>query len=212
MTFIAAGSESNRKLARWWSIVNEFDYEIEYVQGKSNIVADALSRLTIGSTVFSGETLELELPVSYTIKEKTCDYCAEEFDWCDKCGKRMCLICELGSPSHLPFLYCKSCAGQLDSKDPTMNLPLLRLLVGDEPKDVLVDVGYEKLAALQGVCENYSVTEGRLWKHFKDRLKEIPSVAKRAELLTDIHTTGGHVGVMKLYHMARSLYYWPGLM
>ena len=52
------------------------------------------------------------------------------------------------------------------------------LLVGDEPKDVLVDVGYEKLAAPQGVCDSYSATGSQLWKHFKDRLKEIPSAAK----------------------------------
>ena len=48
LTFITAGSEANQKLARWWSIVNEFDYELEYLKGKSNLVADALSRLTIG--------------------------------------------------------------------------------------------------------------------------------------------------------------------
>jgi hypothetical protein len=93
-----------------------------------------------------------------------------------------------------------------------MNIALLRILVGDEPKHVIADIGYEKLVALQNVCENYKVIGGQLWKHFKDRVKEVPSVAKRRELLADIHTTGGHVGVMKLYHMARSLYYWPGLM
>jgi hypothetical protein len=48
LIFINSGHETNRKLARWWSIVNEFDYELEYVKGKSNVVADALSRLTCG--------------------------------------------------------------------------------------------------------------------------------------------------------------------
>jgi hypothetical protein len=48
LTFINSGHETNRKLARWWSIVNEFDYELQYVKGKSNVVADALSRLTVG--------------------------------------------------------------------------------------------------------------------------------------------------------------------
>ena len=28
LTFISSGHESNRKLARWWSIINEFDYEL----------------------------------------------------------------------------------------------------------------------------------------------------------------------------------------
>lgn len=49
-------------------------------------MADALSRLTIGNTVFNGETLELELPVSYNVEEEQCTFCTDEFDWCDKCG------------------------------------------------------------------------------------------------------------------------------
>ena len=97
--------------------------------------------------------MELEIPVSYNVEdEQECEYCADEFDWCDKCGNRMCLVCELGSPSHLPFLYCKSCVGNLDSKDPTMNLILLRILVGEETKQIIADVGYEKFARLQNVC------------------------------------------------------------
>ena len=44
------------------------------------------------------------------------------------------------TPSHLPFVYCKEC--QLDSKEPTMNISLLRLL-NDDPKDkLLAEIGY----------------------------------------------------------------------
>lgn len=42
-------------------------------------------------------------------------------------------------------------------------------------------------------------------------MKQVPSVAKREQILKDIHETGGHVGVTKTYQMARSLYWWPGL-
>lgn len=38
--------EHNKKLARWWMALQEFDYRLEYLAGKSNLVADGLSRLT----------------------------------------------------------------------------------------------------------------------------------------------------------------------
>jgi hypothetical protein len=46
LSFVQAGSEGNRKLARWWSILSEFNFSLEYLAGRSNLVADCLSRLT----------------------------------------------------------------------------------------------------------------------------------------------------------------------
>jgi hypothetical protein len=42
-------------------------------------------------------------------------------------------------------------------------------------------------------------------------MREIPSPRKRSDLLKEVHTSGGHVGVMKLYNMVRTIYYWPYL-
>ena len=66
--------------------MNEFDYSIEYVAGKSNLVADALSRLATSGYMMEGENLELCVPrVLHTGQE--CGLCDDEFDWCDKCGE-----------------------------------------------------------------------------------------------------------------------------
>ena len=46
LSFLHYGSESNRKLARWWSELQSFNCSIEYVKGKSNLVPDCLSCLT----------------------------------------------------------------------------------------------------------------------------------------------------------------------
>lgn len=51
--------------------------------------------------------------------------------------------------------------------------------------------------------ERYEVVGGVLYRVFKDSLKEIPAVYKRTEILKDLHLAGGHVGIMKLYHMVR---------
>ena len=46
LTFVKQGSETNRKLARWWMELQEFNYELEYITSKTNFVADCLSRMT----------------------------------------------------------------------------------------------------------------------------------------------------------------------
>nr|KAG5687721.1 hypothetical protein BaRGS_030301 [Batillaria attramentaria] len=37
--------DTNRKLLRWSLELQEFDYEVKYVRGEANVLADALSRL-----------------------------------------------------------------------------------------------------------------------------------------------------------------------
>lgn len=60
----------------------------------------------------------------------------------------MCLVCGINSPSELPFIYCKECCKNLDARDPTMDIAMLRLLVGENPKDVLARHGYDDFVRL----------------------------------------------------------------
>lgn len=125
LTFINSGHSANRKLARWWSIINEFNYELEYVKGKSNAVADALSRLTVGQLMFENESLELNTSHRVMNSTTSCGCIDALEDECDLCGETVCFGCELATPSNLQFVYCHKCASKLDPKDPTMNIPLL---------------------------------------------------------------------------------------
>ena len=49
LSFVKAGSEHNRKLARWWAELQNYNVRVEYLPGKKNVVADTLSRLTTAS-------------------------------------------------------------------------------------------------------------------------------------------------------------------
>ena len=49
LSFVKSGGEHNRKLARWWAELQEFNVTVEYFPGKQNIVADTLSRFTTAS-------------------------------------------------------------------------------------------------------------------------------------------------------------------
>ena len=65
----------------------------------------------------------------------------------------MCFGCQLATPDHLPFVYCKGCVDQMDPKDPTMNVQLLRLLVGDAKEELLAELGYDRFFKLVEVSK-----------------------------------------------------------
>ena len=44
LTYLFDQSNLNVRQARWLTTINEFDFEIRYIKGKENRVADALSR------------------------------------------------------------------------------------------------------------------------------------------------------------------------
>lgn len=49
LTFTLSPKNNNAKLKRWKAYIEEHDYEMKYKPGKSNVVADALSRIQINS-------------------------------------------------------------------------------------------------------------------------------------------------------------------
>lgn len=50
LTFSLSPKNTNAKLKRWKAYLEEHDYQIEYKPGKSNVVADALSRIVLSMT------------------------------------------------------------------------------------------------------------------------------------------------------------------
>lgn len=56
LTYALSYKNSNSKMKRWKSILEEYDYTITYKPGKQNIVADALSRLETGINSLSVAT------------------------------------------------------------------------------------------------------------------------------------------------------------
>lgn len=48
--------EPNAKLTRWKIRLSEYYFDIKYIKGKENQVADALSRITIEQTFFGEAT------------------------------------------------------------------------------------------------------------------------------------------------------------
>lgn len=65
--------------------------------------------------------------------------------------------------------------------------------------------------ALDRIASKYVLIGDLLYRVYRDTTKEVPSVKRRDAILRELHDAGGHVGVTKVYRMARMYYYWPGL-
>lgn len=104
-------------------------------------------------------------------------------DECDIFGQTMCFGCQLATPAHLPFVYCKNCVDRLDPKDPTMNIHLLRLLNDDSKGELLAECGYDEFFKLVEFSKQYRIASDTLFRVFSDRVLEIPSVRKRKEIV-----------------------------
>ena len=100
---------------------------------------------------------------------------------------------------------------RLDAKDPSQNIPLLKVLNNVDRAALIDEYGYDKYASLVGFGKSFKLVGDKLCKVVGGNLREVPSVTRRAALLRETHAAGGHVGVMKLYHMTRSMFYWPNL-
>ncbi len=56
LTFLA--SDPSAKVIRWMMAVQDYDFDIAYIPGEDNIVADAFSRLCAKDTPEEGENIE----------------------------------------------------------------------------------------------------------------------------------------------------------
>jgi hypothetical protein len=118
LSFVKAGGHENRKLARWWAILQSYNFTIEYVPGKTNVVADALSRLSTAKENIMEDTLSFH----YQIEGGSCKECGGVLDdtyrECAKCGGKVHEDCCSADHLGLVFFYCNTCLPILDWRDP----------------------------------------------------------------------------------------------
>ncbi len=110
-------------------VLQEFDYKVTYVEGKANVVADALSRLTTNREVVPvEESLSDVVAMAVETSVGACSKCDYEFDKCGLCGVDKCCECN-STNKDLPAVYCDACRKKLDVSDPIQDVSLMEYLV-----------------------------------------------------------------------------------
>lgn len=75
----------------------------------------------------------------------------------------------------------------------------------------MAKLGVEKFQQFTQIGDRFALINGTLYLKEGKQLREIPSICRRREILKDLHEVGGHVGIGKLYNMAKGYYYWKHL-
>lgn len=184
----------SRRQARWMELMQQYDFNIVYIKGHQNSVADALSR-----TNFTDADSELEA------------WRMTPFDCLDELEVPVCAI--LTPDTYSPF----SAVQNLTIKTtmpmaPVDTAAVLQVSPDDELYNAIVQ-GYE----LDSWCEKALntqmdglVKQGHLL-FYKGRLV-IPHTGNiRETILSLAHNTLGHFGFDKTYAALKDAFYWPGM-
>ena len=86
---------------------------------------------------------------------------------CSCCGRIFDSEAELCTETWLPFVYCSRCL-QRNNTDVTTNLDLLKVLVAQDGKQLIADIGVERFFELEKQAEQFEVVGDVLYKIFKD--------------------------------------------
>ncbi|KAJ3567660.1 hypothetical protein NP233_g6218 [Leucocoprinus birnbaumii] len=184
----------SRRQARWMELLQQYDFEIVYVKGEDNAVADALSRTNFEET---------------SIEADTWKHCPN--DYIDELEIPVCAVLE--APKISPWETVKSLR---DGSDRVATLEPVMAVMTISPEDELrkaIVQGYQEDSwckkALETKMDNLTI-EGNLL-FYKGRLI-IPRVGQvRETILSLAHKALGHFGFDKTYETLRESFYWPGM-
>jgi hypothetical protein len=208
---------ANSRLTRWAMFLQPFRIKIEHRSGKSNVVADCLSRI-------DWQAVEQEEADSLKTQANAPTVAAAA-----PCKERVCIEFDVedGSPFVCPVLSDAEVVQQMqlpDTNDFRAALPTCAdfapmynyLLSGTLPTD-------EKHARrLIYESENYVLEDGLLWFLYTPRTRKLDRAYTfverlcvprkfQAQIAIGLHDNNLHLGFQRLYATARMRYYFPNM-
>ncbi|KAF7785204.1 hypothetical protein Agabi119p4_1369 [Agaricus bisporus var. burnettii] len=180
----------SRQQARWTELLQQYDFDIVYIKGSENAVADALSRTTFTNAQSEIDTWRMT-----------------NFDVLEELEVPVCSLLT-PSPSS-PFSVVKSLVSSLEQ---TVIAPIMEITQDDELFLSIVD-GYTTDSwcrkALDTKMDNLELRNRLLY--YKGCLV-IPRTNNLPHTLASLaHNALGHFGFDKTYAAMRKTFYWPGM-
>jgi hypothetical protein len=195
--------------SRWKDVIANFDFDIEYIEGPTNAVADGLSRRSdhqhsselLGGTkpiIPSGSINSLQqLPHRHT------NFKHEPSRGGTRQTNKALILCSIFTQQQL-----------LESKKSTVNTAsiatsLVDQLVAAAASDMEYQVELNQPTGAHH--DSYQVKDGRLY--YKDRLVVPNDNVLRTRILAECHDSavGGHIGKDRTIEQVKRRFYWKGM-
>ena len=241
LTYLKTQSSLSPRQIRWLDYLSRFNYDVSHIEGKTNVVADALSRyysdFNETDKVSEHQYVNVDVRVDPDCETLSLDRTSEVTE-----ARRIAAIrrsdrlqekhdprnAETTEPEKAPSIkpptFDESDTGVLDSHTDGKSL---RDIVEDD-KDILplIKRGYEgdktfsKILEHPGAHPRFGVQDGLIWT--KNQLRRdvicVPYNAMKdgrrlIEVIIDhAHTIMGHFGQYKTSQYVRRTYWWPSMM
>jgi len=203
--------EPSPRILRWQTLLSEFDFNIEYIKGKTNQVADFLSRNPTENV--NNEDIEYDIK---SLFENSIDS-DEKFVISDFIVNKYRSQIRIMKNKVKTFetLYNKYKIIYLEEKDlsnETYLVDLFRKFLCKGTVGIYSEISEEKFNIFKNkLMSIYAEVESLKFTVCKILAKDIPSEKDLYELIEDVHLKGNHRGISENFEEIKYNYFYPNL-
>lgn len=205
--------EPNSKLQRWKIKLNEYDYDIEYIKGKTN-AADALSRLPLPTNINFHEIeedCESNMATIHSAQEDSIDF----IDISERpvnVFKNQIYLQKAQTNKITHRIVHSKVQNTVYIKDETKLLELLKHILTKSGTFAVFCEDNELFVYFQNIfAKNFAFRRKLKIVRASRKLKDILDHNEILEIIEEAHKENNHRGINELYNELKTKYFYPNL-